>query len=168
MLNNWITLFVSLNELKYWLVNGGCKVLEFVSKSIHGPLLDRTHINTCTSVYRIWLQTTVVHVYQDGLEPTARQTSMIVSPIPAWMVEPVQWVNGATPRPIMVIWLCLNNFIVVQYSINSRISMQDLIGYYTCHCAPGFYGRNCETDHDECASNPCNNGANCVVRSHQQ
>ena len=42
-------------------------------------------------------------------------------------------------------------------------SMQDLIGYYTCDCAPGFYGRNCETDHDECASNPCSNGADCRV-----
>jgi len=52
--------------------------------------------------------------------------------------------------------------------MQSTICVQDLIGYYTCHCAPGFYGRNCETDHDQCASNLCNNGGNCIVRSHSQ
>ena len=58
------------------------------------------------------------------------------------------------------------NYFAYDPLMHSLFSMQNLIGYYTCHCAPGYYGRNCETDHDECASNPCNNGANCIVRPH--
>ena len=46
---------------------------------------------------------------------------------------------------------------------NLLISMQDRIDYYTCHCALGFYGLNCETDVDECSSNPCKNGGDCTV-----
>lgn len=29
---------------------------------------------------------------------------------------------------------------------------------YTCACAPGFTGKNCEVDVDDCASSPCVNG----------
>ena len=32
---------------------------------------------------------------------------------------------------------------------------------YTCQCAPGFIGRNCFLNYDDCASNPCTNG-HCV------
>ena len=33
---------------------------------------------------------------------------------------------------------------------------------YTCDCINGFEGTNCETDINECTSEPCENGATCV------
>ena len=33
---------------------------------------------------------------------------------------------------------------------------------YHCDCVPGYYGNQCEAEHDECMSQPCIHG-NCVV-----
>lgn len=33
---------------------------------------------------------------------------------------------------------------------------------YTCSCASGYEGTNCETNIDECAAQPCENGGTCV------
>lgn len=35
-------------------------------------------------------------------------------------------------------------------------------GSYSCICTPGFTGSRCETNINECASNPCANGGSCV------
>ena len=34
--------------------------------------------------------------------------------------------------------------------------------YYKCVCQPGFTGKNCETNINECDPSPCLNGGNCV------
>jgi hypothetical protein len=33
---------------------------------------------------------------------------------------------------------------------------------YTCACAPGFSGALCQTNINECAGSPCQNGGACV------
>ena len=40
---------------------------------------------------------------------------------------------------------------------------QDLVNAFRCDCLPGFYGTRCETNEDDCVSNPCIHGS-CVVR----
>ena len=43
----------------------------------------------------------------------------------------------------------------------TRVSPQ--VDGYTCECVPGWKGVQCELDTlDECANNPCHNGATCV------
>ena len=50
---------------------------------------------------------------------------------------------------------------VILYFISS--SPKDGLAEYTCQCAPGFAGPNCSINIDDCAFNPCENGATCVV-----
>eukprot|EP00057_Strongylocentrotus_purpuratus_P027836 XP_011682310.1 PREDICTED: sushi, von Willebrand factor type A, EGF and pentraxin domain-containing protein 1 [Strongylocentrotus purpuratus] len=38
----------------------------------------------------------------------------------------------------------------------------DGLDSYTCNCAKGYDGANCESDINECAPNPCQNGGACV------
>ncbi|XP_078614537.1 uncharacterized protein LOC144883778 isoform X2 [Branchiostoma floridae x Branchiostoma japonicum] len=48
---------------------------------------------------------------------------------------------------------------------NARcILAEDREGGYYCNCPSGFEGRHCETDVNECASNPCRYGGRCEDR----
>ena len=39
---------------------------------------------------------------------------------------------------------------------------------FTCDCHPGYTGSFCESDIEECASDPCMNQATCVENSHNE
>merc|ERR1711959_718357 len=38
----------------------------------------------------------------------------------------------------------------------------DGVNDYTCECAAGFSGNNCEVNIDDCANSPCSNRSQCV------
>ena len=38
----------------------------------------------------------------------------------------------------------------------------DGVNQYTCQCAPGFSGTNCDVNVDECVGSPCLNGGTCM------
>ncbi|XP_076808503.1 uncharacterized protein LOC143451672 isoform X1 [Clavelina lepadiformis] len=42
---------------------------------------------------------------------------------------------------------------------------EDLVGDYSCHCLPGYHGKNCENEVNVCANQPCKNGATCLRHS---
>ena len=44
-----------------------------------------------------------------------------------------------------------------------HIYVQDQVNGFECQCASGYHGDQCETERDECASNPCSQNA---IRCH--
>ncbi|KAK3095127.1 hypothetical protein FSP39_010625 [Pinctada imbricata] len=52
---------------------------------------------------------------------------------------------------------CLNN-----YCVNGATCVNDSSSSYTCACVPGFSGRFCESNIDDCISKPCYFGGSCI------
>ncbi|XP_052105024.1 fibropellin-3-like [Mytilus californianus] len=56
---------------------------------------------------------------------------------------------------ILDIGICTSN------PCKNRATCNDQDNRYSCTCASGFTGTNCETDIDECSSKPCQKGGTC-------
>ncbi|XP_052258974.1 mucin-like protein isoform X1 [Dreissena polymorpha] len=63
--------------------------------------------------------------------------------------------NVTTPTPTTDINECASN------PCKNGSTCNDRINNYTCTCAPGLAGQNCDQDINECASSPCQHGATC-------
>ena len=44
---------------------------------------------------------------------------------------------------------------------NGATCLVDIAAGYICQCPPGYSGKKCEINLDECASNPCQNSGSC-------
>ena len=72
--------------------------------------------------------------------------------------------NDCTPNPCLNGGVCLVNAINFESMYFSLYNMiQDQVNGFECQCVPGYHGDLCETESDECASNPCQNAIRCHV-----
>ena len=58
------------------------------------------------------------------------------------------------------------NIIAPEYDATNIVCnflLQDGVNDYSCQCVPGYIGRQCETNSDDCTPNPCSNGGTCSV-----
>lgn len=88
-----------------------------------------------------------VSVSMDLMDLTVKEILMNAHPDPVRMEAHAQWVCGID----LITWITPSQL------------TQDKINTYMCDCVAGFFGVNCETDINECNSNPCQNGASCTV-----
>ena len=133
-----------------------------------GELVMYNNIHYCdfagNSLYthRIWSTATCVFVRQGGLGKGAVLTLTTVLLILARMVEPALWVYK------------MLTYFITSIACNPTLfhPFQDLIADYFCACPPGWIGKNCEVERDECSNRcenatdpcfpqPCQNGATC-------
>ena len=49
--------------------------------------------------------------------------------------------------------------------MNDLLCSQDQVNGFQCTCPSGYFGDRCQSDMNECASQPCMNGATCHVRT---
>ena len=49
-----------------------------------------------------------------------------------------------------------------RFTFSSWVTFQDHINAFSCSCVPGYTGKTCETNIDDCQAAPCQNNATCV------
>ena len=93
-----------------------------------------------------WIPTTV-SVQLAGLEHVVRRTSMIVKKSLVNMVQHAK-LSSYLYRNSTVNYLC--------------VITQDLVNDFHCNCLNGYTGEYCETNIDDCESNPCGQHGFCT------
>ena len=104
-------------------------------------------------IFRIWSMTIIVNVHLVTLEDTVRLTVMTAPQTLALMVA-CAWYGRN---------LNLSSYFV-HFSL-ILLMIQDQVNGFECQCVPGYHGDQCETEFNECASDPCQNEIRCHVSS---
>ena len=120
------------------------------------------------SMASVWISSTAftARVMLGLMEICVITTSMNVPATPATMEVLVMIASmGSSANVRKVTTICT----ACRPSTNAKVphvSMegvcQDGVNEYSCACVAGYTGSNCETDIDECASNPCQHGGTCA------
>ena len=71
--------------------------------------------------------------------------------------------NGGTCQ---VIKLCSYLVTTPLFSMYDMHCLQDGVNAFSCLCAEGYEGKNCENNTNDCDPNPCENGGTCQVIMH--
>ncbi|XP_038633534.1 neurocan core protein isoform X2 [Scyliorhinus canicula] len=88
--------------------------------------------------------------------------SALVQEIGSWAISPATLsINNSVEGPFFPMPEAETNPCQTNPCLHEGICLSNRT-IYTCNCAPGFTGENCEIDIDECHSSPCENGATCV------
>ena len=101
----------------------------------------------CMTCRMEWLAT-AVRVLPVGQENSVRPTSMTVLVSSVNMEECARYKYCGVGEEILIKILLTQTCFLCQDQVNG----------FMCLCAEGYFGDNCETEHDECSSSPCING----------
>lgn len=64
-------------------------------------------------------------------------------------------------QPALLVFNIYAIWIFPHYREHPLTALKDFFDDYKCDCVPGYMGRDCEQEIDECSPNPCING-NCT------